>query len=301
MIDREELFRKLNEGILQERYLSFKRNLRKNLPAIQRHGGLQRLVPHFEGKAVIVAGAGPSLESGLESLKRFQHRRELIIIAIDMALRPLIYHGIMPRFVISCETTPVEYFRGLATEEMHLLAFSCISPVNLRMWQGDISFYNWMIHRSPYEELWETAGTDLGFVATGNLVSTQAVSFALGCRIHSLLLVGNDLGFSERYYARGTVSSRKRLYRIDRTVTLETTERRAVQRAREYSITRNGRVYYTNSQFLAGKLWLEELFQKQRVPIYDSSEPGCSEEHVIKKGVSEYLDRFERKRSRRRK
>ncbi len=298
-MDRDTLFRELNEGILKERHRSFRSNLLKNLQYIRRYGGLNRIIPAFTDKRIVIAGAGPSLEKSYDALKRFQFRKEIEIIATDMALLPLVRNGIQPSFVISCETTPIDFFRSVPTERIHLLAFSCISNINLRDWQGDISFYNWMIHNQYYNELWEMAG-DLGFVATGNLVTTQAIAFALGCRIRSLILIGNDLGFTDTYYARGTVHYNRKFNETDRWNTIDTEAYNTVRRAREYIIKRNNRVYYSNNQFLAGKLWLEELFQKQSIPVYDSSEPGCSEEHVEKMGVEEFFEQFERKKARKR-
>jgi hypothetical protein len=300
MVDRDTLFRELNEGIIKERCRSFRINLNKNLQFIRRYGGLGRIIPGFTDKMVIVAGAGSSLEKSYSPLKKYQFRKEIEIIATDMALLPLVRNGIYPRFVISCETTPVDFFRKVPTENIHLLAFSCISNINLREWEGDVSFYNWMIHNPYYDELWEMAGRDLGFVATGNLVTTQAISFAMGCRIRSLFLIGNDLGFTDKYYARGTVRYDRKFNVIDRWNTIDTEEYNTVRRVREYIIRRNDRLYYSNNQFLAGKLWLEELFQKQGIPVYDSSEPGCSEEYVEKMGVDEYFDQFERKKGRKR-
>lgn len=298
-MDRDTLFRELNEGIIKERHRTFRSNLQKNLQHIRRHGGLGRIVPGFADKSVVVAGAGPSLERSYDHLRRFQFRKEIAIIATDMALLPLVRNGIQPGFVISCESTPVNFFRNIATEGMHLLAFSCISNTSLREWQGDISFYNWMIHNRFYDELWEIAGSDLGYVATGNLVTTQAISFALGCGIRSLFLIGNDLGFIDRYYARGTVHD-SRNNKTGRWNTIETGAYNTVRRAREYIIKRNDRVYYSNNQFLAGKLWLEELFQEQPIPVYDGSEPGCSEEHVEKMGVDGFFKQFERRKARKR-
>ena len=92
---------------------------------------------------VCIVGAGPSLDDALAQLKKYQNRRELAVIAVDMALLPLVRSGIRPGFVISCETTPVDFFGEADTAGMHLLAFTCMSRVT--KWRGDISFYNWMV------------------------------------------------------------------------------------------------------------------------------------------------------------
>jgi len=288
-VDRDRLFGDLNEGILAERRTAFERNLGHNLPLIRRYGGLKRIIPELSGKGAVVIGAGPSLEKNLGLLKRCQLRRELVYIAVDMALGPLASAGIRPRFVISCEASPVDFFQGIDTAGIHLLAFSCASCVNLRKWRGDMSFYNWMIHRPEYAALWDTAGRDLGFLGTGSLVTTQAAAFALGCGVGSLVLVGNDLGFEDRFYARGTVAHRNMNRTTCRIAPPETLEMQRSMRARKYRILRGTREFYTTRQFLAGKLWLEDLFRNVRVPVYDCSDPGCSEKYVAKMELIDFM------------
>ncbi|MBN2160577.1 MAG: DUF115 domain-containing protein [Spirochaetes bacterium] len=289
MAQKDLLYGKLNEGILVERLGAFRRNLKRNRALIDAHGGLKRIVPALNGTTALVIGAGPSLERNFDLLRKYQHRQELTYIAVDMALRPLMKRGIEPRYVFSCESVPVDFFGGLDTSHAHLVAFSCASHINLRKWRGEVSFYNWMIDRPEYRELWEEAGTALGFVATGSLVITQAVAFALGCGIRGLVLVGNDLGFTDRFYAGGSAAGRSAGRAVDRLAPVETGEISRARRAMQYRIDRGGRSYYTNAQFLAGKMWLEDLFRKSRVPIYDCSDPGCSEKYVAKMELRNFM------------
>ena len=102
-------------------------------------------------------------------------------------------NGIKPSFVFSCETNPVDFFSNIITKNIHLVAFSCVSNINLRKWQGPVSFYNWMLYDDFYNELWDMAGKDLGFVATASIVTTQIISFVLGCNVGSIVLVGNKI------------------------------------------------------------------------------------------------------------
>ncbi len=299
MIDKANIFNQINRGILEERYNTFKNNLIKNTDYIKRYGGLSRIVPLLADKNIIIIGAGPSIGEEVNFLKKIQYRDEIVLISADMALRPLVKRGIYPAYVISCETTPFDCFNNCMTDNMHLLAFSCMSNSNLRKWSGDISFYNWMIHNPLYDALWEETG-DLGFVATASIVTSQAVSLALGCNIKSLILLGNDLGYRLEYYTKETLSFTKNLNLCSRLKSIETSELDIIRRNREYKINRENRLYYTNNQFLAAKLWLEDLFKKIDIPIYDVSEPGCSETSVKKVKLKEYLKRFERRKNRKR-
>ncbi len=299
MVDKTTLFEQMNRGILRERYSAFKRNLDKNLPLIQRFGGLQEVVPLIAGKHVLIIGAGPSLAKSYSLLKKYQYRAEVAVIAVDMALAPLVRNGITPGFVISCETSPAGFFHGIDTARIRLLAFSCISHYNLMQWEGSVSFYNWMIHDEHYDRLWESAGTGLGYVATGSVVTTQAAALALGCSPLSLVMVGNDLGFHRKFYVPHTIRHRQLAVRTDRMNPLETMEFSGIWRAREYMINREERLYFTNNQFLTAKIWLEELFSKSSVPIYDSSEPGCSEGKVQKTSLKDFFSLIDGRKGRR--
>ncbi len=292
MTEKDNLFKNLNQGILEERLRIFDRYLEKNLPLIKKHGGLKKLVNLINKKRVVVIGAGPSLEENLPVLKKFQKSRETIFIAADMALKPLVKSGISPHYVFSCETNPVDYFGGVDTRRMHLVAFSCMSHSSLRLWKGNISFYNWMIDRPEYNFLWEKAGGDLGFLGTGGVITTQAVSFALGCGAASLVMTGNDLAFRDKYYAGAGVRHEMMFLNYERTLNAYSVEKNLIRRMREYDIVRDNEVYFTNGQFLASKYWLEDLFKNESFTVYDSSIPGCSGSFIKKISLKDFFNKI---------
>ncbi len=295
MVNQDEIFSKLNEGILAERSRAFGNNLKKNVPLIKRWGGLRPVVESFTGRHVLVIGSGPSLDNCYAELKALRMRDDIIILASDMALKPLYLHGIVPQYVITCETTPTDFFSGINTENMHLLSFSCSSHSNIRNWKGEISFFNWMVDGEFYNNLWKEAGEELGFVATGSIVTTQAVGLVLGCGIASLLLVGNDMGFFDRFYASGASPNEKKFFTSGRLNPHTTSEMNKGRAARDYEVRREGELFYTNNQFLAARLWLEKLFQSAPYPVADCSMPGCSSGIVHKLDLAEYLSIFNNK------
>ena len=72
-----------------------------------------------------------------------------------------------------------------------------------------------------------------------------------------------------------------------------------VRKAKEYEIIRNNKKYYTTKQFYAARLWLEELFKKSEVPVYDCSEPGCGGDWINKLPLKDYFKQFDNKHGRR--
>ncbi|MDH7554693.1 MAG: DUF115 domain-containing protein [Spirochaetota bacterium] len=286
----KSLYQALNQGLLQERYALIKRNITKNKVLIEKWGGLQKVVALLSGKHVVVCGAGRSLNDALKVLKKYQYRKDLAIIATDMAYRPLVLAGIQPHFSISCEAMPVSYYAFLPTSSCHLLAFSGVSSHTLATWKGKISFYNWMIYESPFDALWKLAGQHLGYVATASIVTTQAISLALGCSIASLTMVGNDLAFKDNYYAQHTVVCQRFIMHYNRFSTANSNDYAMIHRKKMYMVKRRESIYYTDHQFLAARQWLENLFTNVTIPIFDCSIPGCSENKVTKVTISKVMN-----------
>ena len=168
MVDRDRLYSDLNEGILAERRAAFERNLRNNLPLIRSHGGLQRIIAGPEGQDGRCHRRRPVA-------RRKSRRAQTVPAAARTGLHrrghgppaPGVAWGSGRASSFPAKPAPLTFSATSIPTGMHLVAFSCMSRVNLRRWRGDMSFYNWMIHRPEYAALWDTAGRDLGFVGTG--------------------------------------------------------------------------------------------------------------------------------------
>jgi hypothetical protein len=280
--DSKEIYRRLNQGILQERLYTFESNARKNRDSIFQHGGLANIIHNFHNKHIIICAAGISLSNSIPLLKKIQNRDDIIILSVDMAYLTLIRNGIKPSFVITCETSPRLYFNGADSTQTTLLAFSCSNPSTIRSWKGTISFYNWMIHEEPYKSLWKITGEGLGFVATGSVVTTQALSLVLGLNPSSVTLTGNDLAFSDLPYASGSIWYDSAFAATNRVRSIETVSRNSVWNSRQFEIKRSDRTYLTNNQFLGAKYWIEDLLKSTNFKLFDMSLPGVSEKYVEK-------------------
>jgi len=88
---------------------------------------------------------------------------------------------------------------------------------------------------------------------------------------------------------RESIVYRNNCSRINRYTPLETFEMDSSRRGRDYRISRGPTDFYTTSQFLAGKLWLEDLFKNRNLRVYDASDPGCSEKYVAKTDLSDFF------------
>ena len=281
-MNKAEVYASLNRGILGERLFAFSRNLTKNAALISKHGGLASVLNRFAGVHVIIAGAGESLVDSLPVIKKMHTRDDVVLIAVDMAYGALINNGVVPDFAITCETSPRDYFSPYDTSKTGLLAFSCCCSSNIRNWKGPISFYNWLIREEPYESLWKRAGYDLGFVSTGSVVTTQALSIVMALPALSITIAGNDLGFSNYPYCKGVSWYENIMCFINRLNPAENAARKTIRLARDYEIKRENRIYFTNNQFLGAKYWIEDLLKSSKKTVYDLSDPGVSGKYITK-------------------
>ncbi len=291
IMDTSELFNRINDGVVSERIHAIARNIGMNKNMICRYGGLSPVVNELKNRHCVIVGAGASLECGISDLRRIAMRNSVAVISTDMAYRALVRQGITPSYAISCETTTRDFFSGCDTSKSILLAFSGVCPRIVREWKGEVRFYNWMVKGGPYDELWKRAGVELGFVATGSSVSTQAVSMAMGCGIKSMLLVGNDFGFYDSMYARGVIRNDDIYRAATRSSTVPTIAFGQCRAARHYIIKRE-KNYYTNHQFLAAKQWLESLFLSHGFGVCDAGIPGCAGKNIEKMNVRDYAERI---------
>jgi hypothetical protein len=124
------------------------------------------------------------------------------------------------------------------------------------------------------------------------------VSIATGCAIRALVLCGNDLAFRRSFYLPGTLRHRHYLLRANRFEVPEGMEYRAMRGARDYEVRRGEETYCTSGQFLSARLWLEDLFRGQKLPIIDSSVPGCSASVVKKAAPREWSAFLEARKGR---
>jgi hypothetical protein len=72
MINRNEIYTGLNQGIKEERGRVLRNNLGKNLSLVNSKGGLGGVTGDFRGKHVAVIGAGPSLDRNIPYLKKYK-------------------------------------------------------------------------------------------------------------------------------------------------------------------------------------------------------------------------------------
>ncbi len=249
------------------------RNARNNEPLIKKHGGERER--NFSGREVFIIGTGESLDEYIDFIKEVQDK--VIIIASDMAYRPLLVAGIKPQICFTLETRPDNrFFDGVDTEGVHLSAYSLANSQVIRTWKGSIAFFN-LKGATDYslEKIYKrTAFKRLPFYSCGGNVFSAAFVYAYNCNPKNMFFVGNDLGYTKDYYCRETFRGYERQRGIDRFNPMERQERNIIMARR-----RDGREmvairetsgepdfkYLTDGPFLMVQRWMDEAIKKYNI------------------------------------
>lgn len=171
-------------------------NAAMNLPAYVRHPGVEQLAGRAQGYPAIIVAAGPSLARNVEQLAELRQRA--VIIAVQTVLKTLIARGMPPHFVTSLDYHEIsaQFFAGLDPGETILVAEPKVS------WRVPESYRGRMhlLHSDFLANLLRDAAPPRGQLRAGSTVAHLAFYLAehLGC--DPILLIGQDLAYSEGLY-----------------------------------------------------------------------------------------------------
>ncbi len=190
-------------------------NIARNINRFIGSPGASDFYGRFEGVGAVVVAAGPSLNRSIEFIRSIRGRA--LIVAVDTAYGVLKKNGITPDFTVAVDPQPVNarYFEGSCPESTVLVADPTVHPSVFRLFGGryvttGIAFnlLKWI----------ESEAGEHGEITNGGSVSTNAYDFArrLGCS--PVVMVGQDLSFSDGLaHARGSYLDEQVYLRTNRT------------------------------------------------------------------------------------
>ena len=178
-----------------------------NLSNILLHRQTAEFHKKFDGKAAVIVCPGPSLSKNIHRLKALQGR--VLIIAVLHALRPLKAAGITPDIVIH---TDPQNLKSLNRDDNGKKISLYDHWVNKEEFEG-VSYFVTSSTGSPEnfnfpvkEVLWMSPGMRIGaflpidlfdYTRVGGSVSHSAFDLAIEFGCSKVVLVGQDLAFSE--------------------------------------------------------------------------------------------------------
>lgn len=142
----------------------------------------------------IIVSAGPSLDKNVEQLKAAQGRA--LIIVVDAALRTVLQAGVKPDLVYTVDPeSPDRFFEGMELKEMNWVCERITRPEIVMQYAERI------LYTGYYMEQWnldlkEMLGYEFPEILSGGSVTTEAFMLALYLGFTKLILVGQDMAFT---------------------------------------------------------------------------------------------------------
>lgn len=150
----------------------------------------------FKDKAVVIVGAGPSVDSQLTSIKKC--RDKITVFATGHITRKLVNEGIVPDAVIITDPQPLMYKQidGVNLKNIPMILLSTASSSVIDYYNGPI----YVAYQSGYE-LAEIKAKEIGatLFETGGSVTTTALDIALRFGARKIIFVGVDLAYTGGY------------------------------------------------------------------------------------------------------
>lgn len=179
-------------------------NTLRNLPAIAASEDAASLVHAFPGLPAVLVAAGPSLDANLPEIAA--HRDQVVLIAVDTAVRPLLGAGVQPDFVVALDPSDANASHLIdlpACPDTWLVGEGSLEPVAFDQFAGRTFVFRVADHH-PWPWL-RQLGLDRQPLRAWGSVLTTAFDLALQMGCDPIVFTGADLAFSSgRPYARGT-------------------------------------------------------------------------------------------------
>ena len=265
------------------------RNCIQNLCGYATQQGIADLAGLCAGFPAVVVSAGPSLQRTIDLLQQPGIRDRVVIIAVQTVLTTLLRKNIRPHFVTAIDYHEISsrFYEGLSAADVEgvtLIADPKCNPIIPASFPGRVRFCG--------ESIADRIGgpaliREMGTLPPGATVAHTAYYVArhLGC--DPVILIGQDLGFTDgQYYSGGAAIHNVWAGELNEFNTLEMLEWQRIARMRSMLRTatdHRGRRMYTDEQMCTYLLQFERDFARDSaagLTIIDSSQGGVAKAHT---------------------
>lgn len=176
-------------------------NLMINLPYLLKGSSLNELERYLKehiagGIPAIIVSAGPSLDKNIHALARAKGKA--FIISVDSALKALMREEILPDIAVSIDPRKnPELFQDDRINEIPFMVEGSSLPLILERNRSRLFFMEGYGSDIFGEGIKQKTGKKLGGVDTGGSVATDAFSILQRLGFKTIILVGQDLAFTE--------------------------------------------------------------------------------------------------------
>ncbi|MBI5816308.1 MAG: motility associated factor glycosyltransferase family protein [Nitrospinae bacterium] len=180
-----------------------KENFRRNLGRLAGSPGVSALAGMCEGGAVIVVGAGPSLDRDITQAACCKGRAA--VFAADTALPSLLAAGITPDLLFTADPQDesMRHFIAAGRYDLPLVLTPTANADLVEKWRGPL-FFGFQ-NPDKYPKPADGWARRMGVFSSGGSVSSFALETALAAGVSVAALAGMDFGYPwGRAYANGS-------------------------------------------------------------------------------------------------
>ena len=186
---------------LSKKSHEFLDNFVQNFPLAAAAPGIGIFSRHFTNTPAVIVSAGPSLDRNIHELRGRED--QVLILAADTALKPLLAAGVEPHFVMTCDPAHANYLHlaGATTRESLLVMEATAHPQSPEGFVGRTLACTYS--NSILKSLSDLLG-DKGVLHAWGSVATMALDFALFLDCDPIIFIGQDLAYTGgRLYCSG--------------------------------------------------------------------------------------------------
>lgn len=291
MVVINERIREVKNATINRFNKTWENNFQANSQAISRNQGIKPLRGKLKDIPALLIGAGPSLDRNIEFLHNAADKS--VLIASDAALKPLIQEKISPSFVVCLDPQPEisDFFQGLDTQPLTLIAPTIIHPKVISVWQGRVVFYNKFAPDIPILTKIQESAKNIWPLTPGGSVLSIGYDFAFQIGCNPIIFVGQDLS-----YPKGKGYTSSSIY--DGLQQGDIIKKEANNMVKEKGIF--GENIPTNKIMSVSRQWFEWAFttwkRENPVTIINSSEAGILKNHCAVLPLKETVYRYCKKK-----
>ena len=155
---------------------------------------LDNIKDKFEGKDIVIIGAGPSLDNNLDYLRKFLNRDNVVIVCVGKAAKKLISENIMPSYIVVIDAKKGTRWQikgiencGVPLIYLSTAAYNLVSEYNGKRY---IAYQEGIEPSKKYAK-----ENNLLVYESGGSVATFAIDMAIRMKCKQVICVGLDMGY----------------------------------------------------------------------------------------------------------
>ncbi|CAH2211884.1 motility associated factor glycosyltransferase family protein [Tepidibacter aestuarii] len=228
--------------------LDWSKNIIKNIPYLFESYSVNIFEDFLKNTPAFIISAGPSLNKNIQLLKAIDNRG--IIICTDTALKPMLKNNIKPHLVISVDGSCKNYKKYENTEYADIPLFYSVKVNDKILSECKSKKVIYSAYDEELSKILKKLNIGLSNLPSGGSVANNALSLAIFMNANPIVLVGQDLAYSNNQkHATGTLYDDSKNY-IDQ-------EEKLVEGI-------DGKLLKTNESLLTFLKWFEDVIKRDK-------------------------------------